>query len=91
MEQENSITIGEEAMGGYYGHNGHSPLGYILLKSHLGIFFSVVNLEQDVIKMENQIYDRGIIPDLTIPQSYENFLKQEDTQMKETLKLIRAE
>ncbi|SKB45459.1 hypothetical protein SAMN05660903_00923 [Salegentibacter salinarum] len=66
-------------------------MGYILPKSRLGIFFSVVNLEQDVIKMENQIYDRGIIPDLTIPQSYENFLKQEDTQMKETLKLIRAE
>lgn len=89
--QENSFTIGEEAMGGYYGHNGHSPLGYILPKSRLGIFFSVVNLEQDVIKKENQIYDRGIIPDLTIPQSYEDFLNQEDTQMKETLKLIRAE
>lgn len=86
---ENSITIGEEAMGGYYGHNGHSSLGYILPKSRLGIFFSVVNLEQDVPKKGNQIYERGIIPDLIIPQSYEDFINHDDTQMKETLKLIR--
>ena len=60
---ENTITVGEETMGGYYGHNGHTPLGYILPKSKMETFFSVVNLEQDIPKKPNQIYDRGIIPD----------------------------
>lgn len=86
---ENSITIGEESMGGYYGHNGHSSLGYILPQSRLGIFFSVVNLEQDVPKKENQIYKRGIIPDYNVPQTFQDFINHEDTQMREALKLIR--
>lgn len=87
---KNSITIGEEAMGGYYGHNGHSSLGYILPNSGLGTFFSVVNLEQDVPERENQQYNRGIIPDIRISQTYEDFIDQEDTQMNETLKMIRT-
>lgn len=87
---KNSITIGEEAMGGYYGHNGHSSLGYILPKSGLGTFFSVVNLEQDVPEKENQLYNRGVIPDISISQTYEDFIDQKDTQMEETLKLIRT-
>ena len=47
---ENTFTIGEETMGGYYGHNGHTPLAYKLPKSKISTFFSVVNLEQDVPK-----------------------------------------
>lgn len=85
---KNSITVGEETMGGYYGHNGHSQLGYILPKTRLGIFFSVVNLEQGVPKKGNQIYNRGIIPDFTISQSYVDFLKQKDTQLNFVLDLI---
>lgn len=86
---ENTTVIGEETMGGYYGHNGHTPLGYILPKSKIETFFSVVNLEQDVPEKSNQFYNRGIIPDYDIFQSYEDYLNQEDTQMKFTLDLIK--
>lgn len=86
---KSSITIGEETMGGYYGHNGHSQLGYILPKTKLGLFFSVVNLEQDVPKKNNQIYNRGIIPDFTVSQSYTDFLNHKDTQLNFVLDLIQ--
>ncbi len=86
---KNTTVIGEETMGGYYGHNGHIPLGYILPKSKIATFFSVVNLEQDVLKKENQMYNRGIIPDYNVTQEYQDFLNQKDTQMSFTLELIK--
>jgi len=86
---ENTLVIGEETMGGYYGHNGHSELGYILPKSKIETFFSVVNLEQDVPKKANQIYNRGIIPDYNVTQTYEDYLEQKDSQMKFVLNLIK--
>jgi len=86
---ENTITIGEETMGGYYGHNGHTPLTYKLPKSKIKITFSVVNLEQDVPIKTDQYYNRGIIPDFEISQTYQDFLVHKDTQMEYTLELIK--
>lgn len=85
----NTVTIGEEAMGGYYGHNGHTPWGYILPKSGLATFFSLVNLEQDVPEKTNQVYNRGIIPDYNVPRSFDDYLEHKDTQMMFVLELIR--
>jgi C-terminal processing protease CtpA/Prc len=85
---ENTITVGEETMGGYYGHNGHFPLSYKLPKSKIVLTFSIVNLEQDVPKKENQKYYRGIIPDYEITQTFDDYLKNADTQMNFTMKLI---
>lgn len=85
---ENTIVIGEETMGAYYGHNGHNSLDYKLPKSKFVFSFYVVNLEQDVPKKANQIYNRGIIPDIYVTQTFEDYLKQKDTQMEFTLKLI---
>ncbi|MBZ9652827.1 S41 family peptidase [Psychroflexus montanilacus] len=85
---ENTITLGEETIGGYYGHNGHTPFDYVLPKSKLATSFSIVNLEQDVPEKSNQIYGRGIIPDHKVSQSLEDFLTNEDTQMKFTLELL---
>ena len=85
---ENTTTIGEETLGGYYGHNGHSPLSYKLPKSKIVITFSVVNLEQDVPKKENQKYGNGIIPNYEVTQNYEDFLKNTDTQMNFTVELL---
>ena len=85
---ENTITIGEEAMGGYYGHNGHTDFGYILPKSKILTEFSIDNIEQDVPKKSNQFYNRGIIPDYNVKQTFEDFLNNVDTQMNFTLKLI---
>ena len=86
---ENTIVVGEETMGGYYGHNGHTGLDYILPKSKIEISFSVVNLEQDVQKKENQIYNRGIIPDYNVTQTYEDYLNQKDTQIDFLFDLIK--
>lgn len=86
---ENTVVIGEETMGGYYGHNGHTPLGYILPKSKIEIFFSVVNLEQDVPEKSNQVYNRGVIPDYNVTQTYEDYLNHKDTQMNFVLDLIK--
>ena len=86
---ENTNTIGEETMGGYYGHNGHTPLAYKLPKSKIIIIFSVVNLEQDVPQKSNQFHNRGILPDFEVSQTYQDFLAHKDTQMEYTLELIK--
>ena len=85
---KNTVVIGEETMGGYYGHNGHTKLGYILPKSKIETIFFSVNLEQDVPKKSNQIYNRGIIPDYNVTQTYEDYLQQKDAQMNFVLKMI---
>jgi len=85
---ENTITIGEETMGGYYGHNGHTGFGYVLPKSKIATQFSIDNIEQDVPKKSNQFYNRGIIPDYNVKQTFEDFLNNTDAQMNFTLDLI---
>jgi len=87
---ENTIVIGEETAGGYYGHNGHTPLEYKLPKSKIVTRFSIVNLEQDVPEKENQYYNRGIIPDIKINQSYNDFLNNKDTQLNYVKQLING-
>lgn len=84
----NAIVIGEETMGGYFGHNGHTPIEYELPNTKIKTQFSIVNLEQDVPKKPNQIFGRGIIPDHEVKQSFEDFMQNRDTQLEYTLKLI---
>ncbi|MCV2487302.1 S41 family peptidase [Flavobacterium sp. SH_e] len=84
----NAIVIGEETMGGYYGHNGHTPIEYELPNTKIKTQFSIVNLEQDVPKKANQIFGRGIIPDHEILQTFEDFMQNRDTQYIYTIKLI---
>ncbi|OZV68192.1 peptidase [Winogradskyella aurantia] len=87
---KNTTVIGEETMGGYYGHNGHISFGYVLPKSKIITDFSIDNIEQDVPEKDNQSYDRGIIPDLEVSQTYQDFLAHRDTQMAFTLQLIET-
>jgi len=84
VENTNTIAIGEETMGGYYGNNGHSSLEYKLPKSKIEFYFSVVNLEQDVVTKDNQKYNSGIIPTIEVVQSFEDFLTNKDTQLNFT-------
>ncbi|CAM3615729.1 S41 family peptidase [Flavobacterium gelidilacus] len=88
---DNVTIIGEETQGGYYGHNGHSPISYILPKSKISTTFSIVNIEQDVIEKENQLKHRGIMPDYEITQTYSDYLNHIDTQMNSLLDLIDKE
>ncbi|MFD1603112.1 S41 family peptidase [Flavobacterium artemisiae] len=87
----NAIVIGEETMGGYFGHNGHTPIEYELPNTKIKTQFSIVNLEQDVPKKANQIFARGIIPDHEVKQTLEDFMQNKDTQFEYTLKLIEQE
>ncbi len=85
---KNVTIIGVETSGGYYAHNGHSPLVYKLPNSGIKTQFSIVNLEQDAPKKEDQPKARGIIPDFEVWPSLNDFLLQKDTQMEFTFKLI---
>ncbi|WP_316765349.1 S41 family peptidase [Pedobacter frigiditerrae] len=84
----NAIIVGQESGGGYYGHNGHIPMGYILPNSKIKYQFSIVNINQDVPVKKNQPFGRGIIPDYKVEQTLTDFLNHKDTQMDFLLKLI---
>jgi len=40
-------------------------------------------------KKENQIYNRGIIPDYNITQTFEDYMNQKDTQIDFVFDLIK--
>ncbi|MHC5310618.1 S41 family peptidase [Myroides sp. LJL116] len=83
-----TITIGEESMGGYYGQNGHTSLDYKLPHSKIITSFSVDNITHDVLPRSIQIKDRGIMPDIEIHSTLEDFLSHKDTTLDYTLELI---
>lgn len=85
---KNTIVIGEETLGGYYGHNGHTPFRYVLPKSKMVTGFFIDNIEQDVPIKQNQSYNRGILPDYQISQTFEDFLANKDTQMEFVFNLL---
>jgi len=76
-----ATVIGEETGGGYYGHTGHFPVRYELANSKLDLSFSIVNLEQDVVKLPDQKFGDGVMPDIKIVQSHKDFLENKDTQL----------
>ena len=84
----NAIAVGQESEGGYYGHNGHQPMGYDLPNTKILTGYSIVNLEQDVPVLERQHFGRGIMPDYSVEQTFDDFLNNRDTQMEFLLRLI---
>ncbi|WBX77985.1 S41 family peptidase [Tenacibaculum ovolyticum] len=84
-----AIVIGEETGGTYYGHTGHLPATYELPNSKLGLNFSVVNLEQDVVKLKDEEFGNGVMPDIKIIQSHKDFLENKDSQLNYALKYIK--
>lgn len=85
----NTVVIGEETMGGYYGQNGHYSVQYRLPNSGIVTRFSIVNIDHDVEERENQLQSRGVMPDHLVQQTIEDFKNNVDTQMEYTLKLIK--
>ncbi|CAI2766925.1 S41 family peptidase [Flavobacterium collinsii] len=85
---DNVTIVGLETVGGYYVHNGHSPLVYELPNSKVKTQFSIVNVVQDAPKKENQPEGHGIMPDYEVWPSLDDFFQQKDTQMEFVLKLI---
>lgn len=84
----NATIVGVETSGGYYGHNGHFPVEYVLPNSKITTRFSIVHVTQDAPNKTTQPVGRGIIPDHEVHQTLEDFMRHEDTQMNYVLKLI---
>jgi C-terminal processing protease CtpA/Prc len=83
-----TMVIGEESLGGYYGHTGHIPVNYELPNSKLVLTFSIVDLEQDVQKLPDQSYGDGVKPDWSVSQTYQDFITHRDTQLEYVIKMI---
>ncbi len=86
---ENATIIGEETLGGYYGHTGHIPVNYELPNSKLILTFSIVDLEQDVKRLPDESYGDGIKPDFEIGQTYQDFIENKDTQLNFAIEKIK--
>ncbi len=87
---ENTIVIGEETLGGYYGHTGHIPVNYELPNSKLILHFSIVDLEQDVKRLPDEKYGDGVKPDFRVIQTYQDFLNNKDTQLNFAIEKMKA-
>jgi C-terminal processing protease CtpA/Prc len=85
----NATIVGVETAGGYYGHNGHVSVDYVLPNSKIKTEFSIVFLEQDAPKLPTQPFGRGVMPDFKVAQSLDDFLKNRDTQMDFVLNRIK--
>lgn len=88
---EGPVVIGQEALGGYYGHTGHISVTYQLPNTGLQWSFSIVDLEQDVQKLPDQKYGDGVKPDFTQEQTIEDYLNGIDTVMEFTKKLVTTD
>ncbi|WP_343637359.1 S41 family peptidase [Fluviicola sp.] len=85
---EGPVVIGQEALGGYYGHTGHIPVTYRLPNTGLRLSFSIVDLEQDVQKLPDQRYGDGIKPDYQVEQTIDDYLGDKDTILEFAKKLL---
>ena len=83
-----AVVIGEETMGGYYGHTGHTPVAYQLPNTGLITKFSLVDLQQDVPPRASQLPGRGVLPDYPAAQSPDDFITGRDSQLALALKLL---
>ena len=84
----NATIVGVETIGGYYGHNGHMPMVYELPHSKIKSKFSIVYVVQDAPVKPDQPEGRGIMPDHEVWPTFDDFMRNRDTQMEYVLKLI---
>lgn len=84
-----ATVVGEETMGGYYGHTGHNEVNYKLPHTGITVMLSVVDLDQFVIPKKEIPYGRGIMPDITVEQNQQQFIRNEDAVMKAVLDKIK--
>jgi hypothetical protein len=84
-----STLIGQETLGGYYGHTGHIPVSYRLPNTKLLLRFSIVNLTQDVQALPDESFADGVKPHHKIEPSIKQFLNGYDVVLEFTKKLIK--
>lgn len=86
-----SVVIGEETLGGYYGHTGHIPVTYELPNSKMELSFSIVDLRQDVRELPDEKPMDGVVPDIRIIQSLDDYLENRDVQLIEAIRYVQKE
>lgn len=84
-----SVVIGEETLGGYYGHTGHIPVNYKLPYSQFTLSFSIVDLEQDVAVLPDENYGDGVQPDYRVIPSYQDLMENKDVQLDFALEKVK--
>lgn len=84
-----SVVIGQETLGGYYGHTGHTPVTYRLPNTSLLLTFSIIDLKQDVQNLPDQKPGDGIIPNHLVSQTIEQYLNAYDAELEFAKKLTR--
>ncbi len=84
-----AVVIGEETMGGYYGHTGHESVEYRLPNTQIRLKFSIIDLDQDVRVLPFIPRGRGVLPDYTVRETTESFLRNHDTVLNFALQLIK--
>lgn len=84
------LILGQETMGGYYGHTGHTPVEYQLPATGIRVKFSIVDLDQDVRQRRRFPPGRGVLPDYPVSQSLADFVANEDAVLRAALLLIQV-
>lgn len=87
--QRRPILLGQETMGGYYGHTGHTPVEYELPATKVRIKFSIIALEQDVRHRHRFLRGRGVLPDVEVTPDLGDFLRNEDAVLRAARQLVR--
>ncbi|KAA2240158.1 peptidase S41 [Chitinophaga agrisoli] len=88
VRSEGKVTvIGEETMGGYYGHTGHNSVLYQLPDSRIAFQLSVVNVKQYVQPRADIPPGRGIMPDIDEQQDVRDFIDNRDRVLEHALGL----
>ncbi len=85
-----AVLIGQETMGGYYGHTGHKSVEYELPNSKIRIHFSIVDLQQAVVAQPRTPYGAGVLPTYAVAQGCESYLRLSDAEMEAAMKLIKT-
>ena len=85
-----AVLIGQETMGGYYGHTGHKSVEYELPHSKIRIHFSIVDLQQAVAAQGRTAYGCGVLPTYAVGQGCESYLQQRDAELEAALRLIKT-
>ncbi|QJD81492.1 S41 family peptidase [Spirosoma rhododendri] len=90
VSEGQAVVIGQETMGGYYGHTGHKSVDYELPTSKIRMHFSIVDLQQAVATRGSMAYGCGVLPTYNVSQSCENYIHQQDAEMEAVLSLIKT-
>lgn len=85
-----ATVIGEETMGGYYGHTGHNSISFELPATHIPFSISVVDLRQYVSPKEEITFGSGILPDIRLQQSQPDFIINRDTVLDSVMHIIKS-